>query len=169
MIAKTLVAHNNLVQQLQARAVHRRYDAVVIGVPVAGGTVDEPIGRHPVDRKRMAVNERGKPAITHFRVGEKFARHCHLQVQLETGRTHQIRVHMAHRRWPLIGDAVYGGRRKIPAGVSDAVKEAIARFPRQALNASELGIVHPLSEVELRWSVPLPDDMRQLLDVLRNG
>ncbi len=168
MVARTLSAHNSLVQQLQDRTVHRHYDAILIGVPVAGGTIDEPIGRHPVDRKRMSVNERGKPAITHYRLAKKFKRHSHVTVKLETGRTHQIRVHMAHIRFPLIGDVVYGGRRQIPGGVSDDVKAAVMAFPRQALNATELGIEHPSSGEEIQWSVPLPTDMQQLLDVLGN-
>lgn len=168
MVARTLSAHNSLVQQLHDRSVHRQYDAILIGVPVAGGTVDEPIGRHPVDRKRMSVNERGKPAITHYRLAKKFKRHSHIKVRLETGRTHQIRVHMAHIRFPLIGDVVYGGRRQIPGGVSDDVKTAVMGFPRQALNASELGITHPSTGEEIKWSVPLPPDMLQLLEVLGN-
>ncbi len=169
MIARTLSAHNSLVQQLQDRSVHRVYDAVVTGVPVAGGTVDEPIGRHQVDRKRMSVSDRGKTAITHYRIAEKFTRHCHIRVKLETGRTHQIRVHMAHVQYPLVGDTVYGGRKKIPAGVSDLVKTTVVKFPRQALNASELGIEHPASGEEMRWSVALPDDMTELLNTLRAG
>ncbi len=167
MISRTLAAHHSLVQQLQDRSVHRQYDAVVIGVPVAGGTIEAPIGRHPVDRKKMAVNERGKPAITHYRVAEKFSRHCHIRVKLETGRTHQIRVHMANMRYPLIGDDVYGGRRQIPGGVGDDVKAAVMRFPRQALNASELGIEHPKTGEFIQWSVPLPDDMQQLINTLK--
>lgn len=169
MVARTLSAHNSLVQQLQERTVHRLYDAIVIGVPVAGGTVDVPIGRHPVDRKRMSVNERGKPAITHYRVAQKFKRHCHVRVRLETGRTHQIRVHMASIRFPLIGDPVYGGRRQIPGGVSDEVKSAVMKFPRQALNATELGVQHPKSGKELRWEVELPEDMADLLNVLQQS
>ncbi|MEM7258816.1 MAG: 23S rRNA pseudouridine(1911/1915/1917) synthase RluD [Pseudomonadota bacterium] len=166
MIAKTLEAHHLLVQQLQARTVHRIYHAVVIGVPVAGTTIDAPIGRHPVDRKKMAVVDHGKPAITHFRVAKKFKRHSHVTVKLETGRTHQIRVHMAHIRYPLIGDDVYGGRRQIPAGLGDLAKTAVMKFPRQALHAAELGIVHPLSGDDMQWSSPLPDDMQRLLNVL---
>lgn len=169
MVAKTLIAHNSLVQQLQERTVHRMYDALIIGVPVAGGTIEEPIGRHPVDRKRMSVNDRGKPAITHFRMARKFKRHCHVRVKLETGRTHQIRVHMAHIRFPLIGDVVYGGRRQIPGGVSDEIKRAVMEFPRQALNASELGIQHPVEKKEMQWDVRLPDDMQHLLSVLDEG
>ncbi|OED40694.1 RNA pseudouridine synthase [Chromatiales bacterium (ex Bugula neritina AB1)] len=169
MIAKTLTAHNSLVQQLQDRRVHRVYDAILTGVPVAGGTINEPIGRHQVDRKRMAVTERGKSAVTHYRIAEKFPRHCHVRVKLETGRTHQIRVHLSHIQYPLVGDTVYGGRRKIPAGVSDLVKTTVVKFPRQALNASELGIVHPVSGEEVRWNMDLPEDMNALLETLRAG
>lgn len=166
MIAKTLESHHLLVQQLQARTVHRVYHAVVIGVPVAGRTIDAPIGRHPVDRKKMAVVDHGKPAVTHFRVARKFSRHCHVTVKLETGRTHQIRVHMAHIRYPLIGDDVYGGRRQIPSGLGDAAKQAVMKFPRQALHAAELGIVHPVSGKYMQWETPVPADMQTLLDTL---
>ncbi len=166
MVAKSLESHHLLVQQLQARTVHRVYDAIVTGVPVAGDTIDAPIGRHPVDRKKMAVVESGKPAVTHFRIAAKFKRHCHVRVQLETGRTHQIRVHMAHIRYPLIGDDIYAGRRQIPGGVSDETKAAVVRFPRQALHAAELGIEHPQSGEQMRWQASLPDDMQVLLATL---
>jgi len=168
MIARTLTAHNELVKQLQARSVHRIYDAVLTGVPVAGGTIDEPIGRHRVDRKRMAVTDSGKVAVTHYRIAEKFERHCHVKVKLETGRTHQIRVHMAHIRHALVGDTVYGGRRQIPA-IAETAKNAVMSFPRQALNATELGIEHPQSGEEMRWQVSLPQDMQNLIEVLRDG
>lgn len=168
MIARTLTAHNELVKQLQARSVHRIYDAILTGVPVAGSTIDEPIGRHRVDRKRMAVTETGKVAVTHYRIAEKFERHCHVKVKLETGRTHQIRVHMAHIRHALVGDPVYGGRRQIPA-VSDTAKQAVMRFPRQALNATELGIEHPQTGEVMRWQVSLPNDMQSLIEALRHG
>ena len=168
MIARTLSAHNELVKQLQARTVHRIYDAVLTGVPIAGSTINVPIGRHRVDRKRMAVTEAGKVAVTHYRIAEKFERHCHVKVKLETGRTHQIRVHMAHIRHALVGDIVYGGRRQIPAG-NDAARQAVMGFPRQALNASELGIDHPQTGEEMRWQVPLPQDMQTLIETLRDG
>jgi len=145
MVARTLESHFSLVNQLQERTVHRVYDAIVQGEMVAGGIVDEPIGRHPVDRKRMAVNEAGKKAVTHYRVINKYERHCHIGVKLETGRTHQIRVHMSHIHHPLVGDRVYG-RRNLPSGVSETLKETIVQFPRQALHARELGIIHPVSE-----------------------
>lgn len=166
MVAKTLEAHHLLVQQLQERAVHRVYHAVVTGVPVAGGTVDAPIGRHPVNRKKMAVVDHGKPAISHFRIEEKFNRHCHVRVQLETGRTHQIRVHMAHLRYPLVGDDVYGGRRQIPGGVGEAAKNIVMQFPRQALHAAELGIEHPFSGEKMCWAASLPADIQSLITVL---
>lgn len=168
MIARTLESHFALVQQLQERTVHRIYDAVVHGEMVAGGTVDEPIGRHPVDRKRMAVNERGKVAVTHYRVLHKFPNHCHIGAKLETGRTHQIRVHMSHIHHPLIGDTVYG-RRNIPANVSDELKQLIVGFPRQALHAKELGVIHPKTGEEIRWEMPMPEDMQQLLQGLQSG
>jgi 23S rRNA pseudouridine1911/1915/1917 synthase len=154
------------VQQLQARTVHRVYDAVVVGVPVAGSTVDAPIGRHPVDRKKMAVVENGRHAVTHFRVAAKYKRHSHVRVQLETGRTHQIRVHMASIRLPLVGDEVYGGRKQTPGGLDEHARRVVMQFPRQALHAAELGIEHPINKEQLRWSTPLPDDMQTLLDAL---
>jgi len=169
MIARSLTAHHELVKQLQARTVHRVYDAVLTGVPVAGSTINEPIGRHRVDRKRMAVTETGKPATTHYRIVEKFSRHCHVKVKLETGRTHQIRVHMAYTRYPLVGDPVYAGRRQTPRAISEATRQAILSFPRQALNATELGIDHPVTGETMRWQVPLPDDMQDLIVRLRDG
>ncbi|MBZ9558953.1 MULTISPECIES: 23S rRNA pseudouridine(1911/1915/1917) synthase RluD [unclassified Modicisalibacter] len=167
VVAKTLAAQTALVEQLQARTVSREYDAVVTGVPIAGGTVDEPIGRHPRDRKRQAVNASGKPAVTHYRVVERFRGHAHVRCRLETGRTHQIRVHMAYRRYPLIGDALYGGRLKLPAGAGDDLKDLLRHFPRQALHARKLAFVHPVSGETLTLRAPLPDDMMVLLDGLR--
>ena len=165
MIARSLKAHFDMVRQLQDRTVHRVYDAIVQGEMVAGGVVDEPIGRHPVDRKRMAVNERGKTAVTHYRVVQKFQRHCHISVKLETGRTHQIRVHMAHIQHPLIGDGVYG-RRNLPGKVSDRLKKMIVEFPRQALHARELGIEHPVTGETMMWQSDMPDDMQRLIECL---
>ena len=167
MIAKTLPAQANLVQQLQARTVSRQYDAVVIGTPVSGATVDAPIGRHPKDRKRQAVNASGKPAVTHYRVVERFRAHTHVRCQLETGRTHQIRVHMAHARYPLIGDPLYGGRPKLPPGAADSLKEILREFPRQALHARKLSFIHPRSGESMSFRAALPDDLLMLLDYLR--
>ncbi len=152
VVAKSLTAQTELAEQLQARTVSREYDAVVTGVMTAGGTVDAPIGRHPKDRKRQAVTHSGKLAITHYRVVERFRGHTHVRCKLETGRTHQIRVHMAHQRYPLVGDPVYGGRFKLPPGASDPLKELLRQFPRQALHARRLAFIHPITgkEVEFR-------------------
>lgn len=167
MVAKNLPAQANLVQQLQARTVSRQYDAVVIGTPVSGATVDAPIGRHPKDRKRQAVTASGKPAVTHYRVVERFRAHIHVRCQLETGRTHQIRVHMAHARYPLIGDPLYGGRPKLPPGAADALKDILREFPRQALHARKLSFVHPRTGDTMSFRAALPDDLLMLLDYLR--
>ncbi len=166
--AKSLSAHHHLVAQLQERTVKRQYCAVCIGAMTGGGTVDEPIGRHPRQRKKMAVlSHGGKPAVTHYRISRRFANHTQIAVSLETGRTHQIRVHMAHRRYPLIGDPVYGGRPRIPKGASDSLIEALRGFPRQALHAEALGLMHPLSGEAMQFECPLPEDMQALLAVLQ--
>jgi 23S rRNA pseudouridine1911/1915/1917 synthase len=167
VVARTPAAHKSLVEQLQARSIHREYRALVNGVMTAGGTVDQPIGRHPVHRTRMAVNRSGKPAVTHYRVLERFRAHSYLQVTLETGRTHQIRVHMAFIRYPLVGDPVYGGRLKIPSGISQQLQERLRNFRRQALHARKLGLAHPLTGEWLEWEAELPEDMQELLDALR--
>ncbi|MGP9468693.1 23S rRNA pseudouridine(1911/1915/1917) synthase RluD [Halomonas sp. AOP22-C1-8] len=167
MVAKTIQAQTALVEQLQARSVSRQYDAVVIGKPVAGSTIDAPIGRHPKDRKRQAVTNAGKPAVTHFRVVERFRAHTHVRCKLETGRTHQIRVHMSHARYPLIGDPLYSGRAKLPPGAAGPLKEILREFPRQALHARELSFVHPVSGETLTFHADLPDDLLMLLDYLR--
>ena len=167
VVARTLEAHTSLVAQLQERTVKREYLALVQGQVISGGMVDEPIGRHPVDRKRMAVVASGKPAITHYLVEERFEGYTLLRVSLETGRTHQIRVHMAHIRFPMVGDPVYGGRARIPAGLSEEVREAILQFPRQALHATRLGLVHPVTGEEMLWEVPPPKDMQELLSFMR--
>lgn len=167
MVAKTLTAQTALVSQLQARTVSREYDAIVVGTMTAGGKVDAPIGRHPKDRQRQAVTESGKPAVTHYRVKERFRGHTHVRCRLETGRTHQIRVHMAHVRHPLIGDPVYGGRFKLPPGAGESLKTLLREFPRQALHAHKLCFEHPVSGVPVECLAPLPDDMLMLLDTLR--
>lgn len=166
MIAKTLTAHNSLVSQLQARTVKREYLAVACGVFTAGGTVDEAIGRHSVDRKRMAVSSTGKPSVTHYRVEQRYRAHTLIKCKLETGRTHQIRVHMAHIRHPLLGDPVYGGRLKQAKGMTETCREVIHNFRRQALHAGVLGFVHPSTGEEVSWQIDLPEDMQQLVDAL---
>ncbi|EGL53286.1 pseudouridylate synthase, 23S RNA-specific [Methylophaga aminisulfidivorans MP] len=166
MIAKTLTAHNSLVSQLQARSVKREYLAVACGVFTAGGTVDEAIGRHGIDRKRMAVSATGKPSVTHYRVEQRYRAHTLIKCKLETGRTHQIRVHMAHIRHPLLGDPVYGGRFKQAKGMTESCREVIQNFRRQALHAGLLGFIHPTTGEEVSWQIDLPDDMQQLVDAL---
>jgi 23S rRNA pseudouridine1911/1915/1917 synthase len=167
VVARTLEAQTALVEQLQAREFTREYDAVVNGVLTGGGTVDEPIGRHPVDRKRMAVVRNGKPAVTHYRLAERFRAFTYIKVQLETGRTHQIRVHMAYRHNPLVGDPVYGGRLRIPSGCTPELEQMLRHFHRQALHASRLGLTHPQSGEYMEWTAPLPEDIQTLLEVLR--
>lgn len=167
VVARSLRAHAGLVDQLQDKSLYREYRAVVSGVMTGGGRVEAPVGRHPVDRKRMAVTERGKPAVTHYRLLERFRGHSYLRVQLETGRTHQIRVHMAHLHYPLVSDTVYGGRPRFPAGATEALRETLRTFRRQALHAAALGLVHPVTGENLRFEVPLPADMESLLEALR--
>jgi len=166
MIAKTLQAHNSLTQQLQDRSITREYLAITRGRMTAGGTIDEPIGRHPTERKRYAVRENGKAAVTHYRVGQRFTRHTLVQVKLETGRTHQIRVHMAHIRFPLLGDQVYGGRFQMPPDCSERLEKELRSFKRQALHAAKLGLQHPVTDEYLEWEQPMPDDMIRLLAAL---
>ena len=166
VVARTPAAHKALVDALKARAVKREYRAVVNGVLAATGVVDAPVGRHPTVRTRMAVIASGKPAVTRFRVLERFRAHSHLQVNLETGRTHQIRVHMAHVGHPLVGDPVYGGRLRLPAGCTPTLAEALRGFRRQALHAHRLGLPHPETGEWVEWESPLPDDLGRLLDVL---
>ena len=166
VVAKTLKAHAHIVNQLQTRAMGREYEAVVTGSMTGGGTVDEPIARHPKSRTKMAVTPFGKQAITHYRLLKRFAQHTHIRVQLETGRTHQIRVHMAHILHPLVGDPVYAGRFKLPAGASDELKEMLRTFNRQALHAKKLTMIHPKTEREVSWESDLPEDMLSLLAML---
>ncbi len=166
VVARNLKAHKSLVEQLQARTVHREYQAIAFGTLTAGRTINMPIGRHGRDRKRMAVKPEGKEAITHFRVLDRYRGHTRIRVNLETGRTHQIRVHMAYVKHPLVGDQTYGGRLQIPAGSNDELKQALRNFKRQALHAHKLGLVHPITGKEMHWKVPLPEDMKQLIAVL---
>ena len=167
VVARSLSAHHSLVDQLQARSVSREYCAVCVGALTGGGTIDQPIGRHPKQRKKMAVLAAGgKPAITHYRVMQRFGHHTHIAVNLETGRTHQIRVHMAYRHNPLIGDPVYGGRPRIPRGASDELIETLRSFRRQALHARVLGLEHPATGETMRFECPIPADIAHLLAVL---
>ncbi|MBU2979046.1 23S rRNA pseudouridine(1911/1915/1917) synthase RluD [Alteromonas sp. C1M14] len=167
VVAKTVPAQTHLVDQLQERVMSREYEALAYGTMVAGGIVDAPIGRHATKRTLMAVRELGKPAVTHFRVMEKFRAHTHLRLKLETGRTHQIRVHMAHVKHPLVGDPVYGGRPRLPKGATEECVHMLRTFPRQALHAAQLSLFHPVSGEWMTWRAPLPDDMVSLLACVR--
>lgn len=167
VVARTLQAHTALVDQLSSREVHRQYLAVVVGALVSGGTADAPIDRHPRDRLRMAVRGDGKEAVTHFRLRERFRAHTLLECRLETGRTHQIRVHMAHLKHPIVGDPVYGGPLKLPRAAGTALVEELRGFRRQALHAEVLEFVHPATGEPLRCLAPVPADLAALIDLLR--
>jgi 23S rRNA pseudouridine1911/1915/1917 synthase len=167
LIARTLPAHTALVRALADRAISRHYLAICNGVLTGGGTIDAPIGRHRVDRKRMCVRDDGREAITHYTVIERFAAHTYIKVRLDTGRTHQIRVHFAHRRHALVGDPVYGGRLALPRGAGEGLVETLRGFRRQALHAAKLELAHPLTGDPLSFEAPLPADFEQLLAALR--
>ncbi|WP_223669095.1 23S rRNA pseudouridine(1911/1915/1917) synthase RluD [Kangiella shandongensis] len=166
VVAKTIAAHTSLVEQLQNRAFTREYDAIVNRVMVSGSSIDAPIGRHPTKRTAMAVVADGRRAITHYRVAEKFLDHSHLKLRLETGRTHQIRVHMSYLKFPIVGDPLYSGRYRVPTKITPALKEKLSGFKRQALHASLLGLKHPVTGEYIEWRAPMPKDMQELRDEL---
>ncbi|MFU2509554.1 23S rRNA pseudouridine(1911/1915/1917) synthase RluD [Pseudoalteromonas sp. ASV78] len=168
VVAKTIQAQTHLVKALQKREnFTREYEAICNGTMTAGGMVEKPIGRHPTQRTHMAVHEQGKPAITHYRVAEKFRSHTRLRLRLETGRTHQIRVHMAFINHPLIGDKAYGGRPRPPKGATPELFQMLREFNRQALHAVKLSIAHPITGEMMTWQAPIPDDMVAMTHVLR--
>ncbi|GAA0713974.1 23S rRNA pseudouridine(1911/1915/1917) synthase RluD [Dokdonella soli] len=167
VIARSMRAHTSLVEQLSARDVHRQYAAIVYGAMVAGGRVDAPLGRHPHDRLKQAVREDGREAVTHYRVRERFRTMTLVECRLETGRTHQIRVHMAHVRHPLVGDSQYGGLLKLPKGAGPELVAALRGFRRQALHAERLEFLHPASGETVAFEAALPPDMQALLAALR--
>ena len=169
LVARTPEAHTVLTAAMAARQITREYLAVCTGVMTGGGTIDQPIGRHRTLRTRMAVRSDGRAAVTHYRVERRFRAHTLVRVTLETGRTHQIRVHLAHVGFPVVGDPVYGGRRRIPKRGSPALAAELQAFPRQALHAARLTLVHPLTHREHEWRSPLPEDMQRLLDALEAG
>jgi 23S rRNA pseudouridine1911/1915/1917 synthase len=166
LVARTPEAHTALTAAMAARQITREYLAVCTGVMTGGGTIDEPIGRHRTVRTRMAVRSDGRPAVTHYRIERRFRAHTLVRVTLETGRTHQIRVHLAHVGFPVVGDPVYAGRRRIPKGSSPALAAELQAFPRQALHAARLTLVHPLTHRECEWRSALPEDMQRLLATL---
>lgn len=167
LVAKTVEAHTALVRLLADREISRNYLAVCYGVLTGGGTIREPIARHPVDRKRMSIQQDGKPAVTHYTVIERFRGFTYISVRLETGRTHQIRVHFAHRRHALVGDPVYGGRLALPAGASEDLVAVLRRFKRQALHAARLAFVHPRTARPMELEAPPPSDFQRLVEVMR--
>ena len=167
VVARSLLAHRSLVAQLKARTVKREYRALVVGQVAAAGRVDAPIGRHPTRRTAMAVVAGGRPAITDYRVLERYRRHTMTGVRLQTGRTHQIRVHMAYLRHPLVGDPVYGGRVRAGGNESSGVVQALRQFPRQALHAIGLGLIHPHSGELVNWQIPMAPDLAELCEILR--
>ncbi len=166
VITKTERARLNLIEQLSTRELHRQYKTIVMGVMISGGTVDEPIGRHRRDRKRMAIVERGKPAVSHYRVAARYRAHTLVTVKLESGRTHQIRVHMAYIHFPVVGDPVYGGRLKLPKNCSETLKNSLRSFLRQALHACRLGLKHPVTGEDISWQCEMPSDMLSLIKAL---
>ncbi|HEY4210570.1 MAG TPA: 23S rRNA pseudouridine(1911/1915/1917) synthase RluD [Steroidobacteraceae bacterium] len=166
VVARTPEVHTALVSALAEREIERHYFALCTGVMTGGGTVDEPIGRHRSQRTKMAVRSDGRPAVTHYRVIKRFRGHTLIRAQLETGRTHQIRVHLAHVGFPVVGDPVYGGRRRLPAGASPALLAALGEFKRQALHAAHLKLAHPVTGKEVEWEAPIPKDMARLIAVM---
>ena len=166
VVARNEKSQKYLVEQLQTHSVSREYSAIVYGHMVAGGTIDEPIGRDTKDRVKQAVSSHGKEAVTHYRVIDRYQNHTHIKAILETGRTHQIRVHLSHIGYPLMGDPMYGGKVRFPKKADVILKEAIVNFKRQALHARKLTLTHPISGELMSWKAPLPEDMLALLDVL---
>ncbi|MFU2081814.1 23S rRNA pseudouridine(1911/1915/1917) synthase RluD [Gallibacterium anatis] len=167
VVAKTIEAQTKLVRALQKRQITREYEAIASGIMTKGGTVDQPMARHPTKRTHMAVHPLGKPAVTHYRIMERFRNYTRLRLRLETGRTHQIRVHMAYIAHPLLGDQTYGGRPKPPKGASEALLEVLRQFQRQALHAIMLRLEHPISRELMEWYAPLPDDFVELVNALK--
>lgn len=166
VVAKNSKSQKNLVDQLQQHSVKREYSAIVYGHMISGGKVDEPIGRHPRDRVKQAVIRSGKDAITHYRVVDRYENHTHVKAILETGRTHQIRVHLSHIGHPLIGDPTYGGRLRFPKKAKQDLKDALRAFERHALHSKKLTLKHPGTGNSMTWKIDLPDDMKHLLEVL---
>ena len=167
VVAKTIPAQTHLVEAMQAREITREYEAICYGKMTGGGFVNQPIGRHQTKRTQMAVIDGGKPAVTHYRVMEKYRGHTRLRLRLETGRTHQIRVHMAFINHSLVGDPVYGGRPRPPRKAAESLLVMLRNFKRQALHAAMLRLAHPITSEILEWHAPLPDDLVELNAALR--
>ena len=168
VVARNEKSQKNLVEQLQTHSVSREYSAIVYGHMVSGGTIDKPIGRDTKDRVKQTVSSNGKEAVTHYRVIDRYQNHTHVKVILETGRTHQIRVHLSHIGYPLIGDSMYGSKVRFPRKADAILKKALVNFKRQALHSRKLTLAHPISGKLVSWKAPLPEDMLVLLDVLND-
>ena len=168
VVAKNPKSQKYLVEQMQTHSIEREYSAIVYGSMIAGGTIDKPIGRDPKDRIKQAVTRNGKKAVTHYRVIDRYNSHTNVKAILETGRTHQIRVHLSHIGYPLVGDSVYGGRLRFPKKASQELRDALKAFNRQALHSKKLTLKHPETLELMSWKIELPEDMRKLLDVLSN-
>ncbi len=168
VVARNEKSQKNLVEQLQTHSVSREYSAIVYGYMVSGGTIDKPIGRDTKDRVKQTVSSNGKEAVTHYRVIDRYQNHTHVKVILETGRTHQIRVHLSHIGYPLIGDSMYGSKVRFPRKADAILKKALVNFKRQALHSRKLTLAHPISGELVSWKAPLPEDMLALLDVLND-
>ena len=167
VVAKNMKSQKYLVDQLQSHSIQREYSAIVYGYMISGGSVEKPIGRDPKNRVKQAVVANGKEALTHYRLVDRFKNHTHLKAILETGRTHQIRVHLSHIGNPLIGDPLYGGRVRFPKKASEDLKKSLKNFRRQALHSKKLTLVHPVSGEVMSWKSFLPDDMNKLLNILK--
>ena len=167
VVAKNLKSQKYLTEQLQAHSIHREYSAIVYGYMISGGSIDEPIGRDPKDRVKQAIINNGKEALTHYRLIDRFKNHTHVKAILETGRTHQIRVHLSHIGHPLIGDPIYGGRVRYPKKASQELKESLKNFERHALHSKKITLAHPISGEVMSWKSSLPVDMTKLLKVLK--
>ena len=166
VVARNPKSQKYLAGQFQRHAIEREYSAIVYGNMISGGTVNEPMGRDPKDRVKQAVRVNGKDAVTHYRVIDRYANHTHIKAILETGRTHQIRVHLSHIGYPLVGDSLYGGKIRFPKKASDEIKEALQAFKRQALHSKKITLKHPTLDSVISWKINLPEDMSKLLDTL---
>lgn len=169
VIARNLKAHHALTKELQAREVHREYLALVYGEMISGGTINEPIGRDANHRIKMSITHGGREAITHYRIEERFSRYTLLRVQLDTGRTHQIRVHLTHINYPIVGDKIYGKRQNISPKITPELQSALKKFHHQALHATKLGLTHPDTQEPMSWEVPPPNDMQELITLMRDN
>ena len=169
IIARTIKSHTHLVNELQKRNIKRNYRALICGQLIAGGTIENKIGRHPVQRTKMTVTDKGKLAITHYKIIKKFQHYSYLDIQLDTGRTHQIRVHMNSINHPVIGDPMYGKNSFLKKGIETSLRDHIKNFKRQALHAYSLELIHPKIKKLVNYKAEMPDDMKNLIKILEKN